>query len=405
MVNGAWVDGLVGVWAEDTTRPPTSASRAALRPHPFAASTAALAALGGIPDDSPTEALNAPLSDVSGGALPRGAGGARGGGAAPQGTAPGISAVAGAPAVAPIPGVTSTGIVATLRDTTAVVAELVVLLPGSASGPLPSPESGLASRARSPRISAWRVPALLFHPAGALRLLGSLSDLGPGPVPSRSRRRGRDRRGGSRERRGGSRERRGGPHVGARPLPPLPRRGRRARSRPGPARPDPAPARPGGRRPRGPLAPGADRRRPGRAARSRRRDAAGVQGGGARETARGGAGRGTGRPGRRRGAAVTARPADPRQPSRPQDRPARPLAVRADRRGRLAPRRENGRGRGTRRGADRLVRRGTRAGRAGQGLLPADRARRRGRLLAGRVRPHPGGRPRRLSVGRADPGR
>ncbi|MEU8383468.1 DEAD/DEAH box helicase [Streptosporangium sp. NPDC048865] len=56
----------------------------------------------------------------------------------------------------------------------------MVLLPGSASGPLPSPESGLASRARSPRISPWRIPVLLFRPADALRLLGSLPP--PGPV-------------------------------------------------------------------------------------------------------------------------------------------------------------------------------------------------------------------------------
>ncbi|WP_440101116.1 SNF2-related protein [Streptosporangium sp. H16] len=67
-------------------------------------------------------------------------------------------------------------------NTTVVEGELVVLLPGSTSGPLPSPESGLASRARNPRISAWRVPALLFRPAGALGLLGSLPDLGPVPA-------------------------------------------------------------------------------------------------------------------------------------------------------------------------------------------------------------------------------
>ncbi|WP_329429312.1 DEAD/DEAH box helicase [Streptosporangium sp. NBC_01495] len=121
------------------------------------------------------------LSEVSGGTLPRDAGGTREPGATPQGAVPGIPAVAGVPAVAHVPGVTSTGTVATLPNTTAVEGELVVLLPGSASGPLPSPESGLASRARSPRISAWRVPALLFRPTGALRLLGSLSDLGPVP--------------------------------------------------------------------------------------------------------------------------------------------------------------------------------------------------------------------------------
>ncbi|MEU8203365.1 DEAD/DEAH box helicase [Streptosporangium sp. NPDC049046] len=189
VVHGAWVNGLVGVWAEDTAQTSTSVSRAALRPHPFAASTAALAAalsgIGGIPGDHYGEALNATLSKVSDAPLPRGADGARGGGTAPQGAVPGISgipAVAGVPAAAHLPGVTGTGTVTVLTNTTAVEGELVVLLPGSASGPLPSPESGLASRARRPRISAWRVPALLFHPADALRLLGSLPD--PGPTPS-----------------------------------------------------------------------------------------------------------------------------------------------------------------------------------------------------------------------------
>ncbi|MCW2881729.1 MAG: helicase [Sphaerisporangium sp.] len=65
----------------------------------------------------------------------------------------------------------------------AVAAELAIQLPGSAKGPLPSPESGLPSAARSPKISAWRVPALLFRPAEALGLLGTLSDL-PGDPPA-----------------------------------------------------------------------------------------------------------------------------------------------------------------------------------------------------------------------------
>ncbi|MFB9680031.1 DEAD/DEAH box helicase, partial [Streptosporangium vulgare] len=102
--------------------------------------------------------------------------------ATPQGAATGIPAATGTPSAARTPGVTSAGTVAPLPNTTAVGGELVVLLPGSASGPLPSPESGLASRARNPRISAWRVPALLLQPAGALRLLGSPADLGPVPA-------------------------------------------------------------------------------------------------------------------------------------------------------------------------------------------------------------------------------
>ncbi|MEU4534101.1 DEAD/DEAH box helicase [Streptosporangium sp. NPDC023825] len=183
VVHGVWVDGFMGVWAEDTAQTPTSVSRAALRPHPFAASTTALAAaLGGILGDLSKEAVNEALSEVSGGALPRGAGGGRGGGTGLQGVAAGIPAATGVPSAARVPGVTNAGDIATPASATAVEGELVVLLPGSASGPLPSPESGLASRARNPKISAWRVPALLFRPAGALGLLGSLSGLGPVPA-------------------------------------------------------------------------------------------------------------------------------------------------------------------------------------------------------------------------------
>ncbi|MFF5206974.1 DEAD/DEAH box helicase [Streptosporangium sp. NPDC000396] len=132
MVHGGWVDGRLGVWAEDTARPPDSApvSRAALRPHPFAASADMLAA-----------ALGAATA-----------------GEAASGEAF-MSAVAGAER-----------------------RELTLRLPGSARGPLPSPESGLASPVRSPKISAWHVPALLFRPAEALLLLDSLSgmDFGAG---------------------------------------------------------------------------------------------------------------------------------------------------------------------------------------------------------------------------------
>ncbi|GII76086.1 helicase HelZ [Sphaerisporangium rufum] len=59
-------------------------------------------------------------------------------------------------------------------------AEVEVLLPGSPAGPLPSPESGLATRLRVPKISSWRVPALLLGPAAALDLLGRLAGPAPG---------------------------------------------------------------------------------------------------------------------------------------------------------------------------------------------------------------------------------
>ncbi|MFD8532091.1 DEAD/DEAH box helicase [Streptosporangium canum] len=135
VVHGAWVDGRLGVWAEDTARAPAPASRAALRPHPFAAPAAVLAAALGVavPGGAPAEA--APRTAARGGSAGTGEG------------------------------------------------ELTILLPGSTGGPLPSPESGLASSARSPKISAWRVPALLLRPVDALSLLASLSvpDAGAGP--------------------------------------------------------------------------------------------------------------------------------------------------------------------------------------------------------------------------------
>ncbi|SNS15682.1 Superfamily II DNA or RNA helicase, SNF2 family [Streptosporangium subroseum] len=124
VVHGAWVDGRLGVWAEDTARAPLPASRAALRRHPFAAPAATLMA-----------ALNGAATREAGPAGP------------------------------------FTGVMARAEDR-----ELTIRLPGSATGPLPSPESGLTSRARSPKISTWLVPALLFSPVDVLSLLGPLSD-------------------------------------------------------------------------------------------------------------------------------------------------------------------------------------------------------------------------------------
>jgi superfamily II DNA or RNA helicase len=110
IVHGAWLDGRLGLWAEDTSLPAESTSRAKSRPHPFCASAAALAtALG--------------------------------------------------PAAAK-----------------AAAGELDLLLPGSAKGPLPSPESGMEGRARTPRLSSWRVPVMLFPPVEALSLLDTLSE-------------------------------------------------------------------------------------------------------------------------------------------------------------------------------------------------------------------------------------
>ncbi|HEY3010306.1 MAG TPA: DEAD/DEAH box helicase [Micromonosporaceae bacterium] len=52
--------------------------------------------------------------------------------------------------------------------------ELAIRLPGASGGPLPSPESGLTGAARRPRLTTWRVPALLLEPSATLALLGSL---------------------------------------------------------------------------------------------------------------------------------------------------------------------------------------------------------------------------------------
>ncbi|MFC4532211.1 SNF2-related protein [Sphaerisporangium dianthi] len=125
VVHGAWYGRDLALWAEDTSlpQPPDRAARTAGpggrrgagRAHPYAAEPATLAAALGM---------------------------------------------VAAPAVA---GLAADGGVLTLW------------LPGTARGPLPSPESGLESRARAPKISAWRVPALFLPPARALRLLGTLA--------------------------------------------------------------------------------------------------------------------------------------------------------------------------------------------------------------------------------------
>ncbi|WP_214413696.1 DEAD/DEAH box helicase [Sphaerisporangium fuscum] len=68
----------------------------------------------------------------------------------------------------------------------AVHDELVVHLPGSARSPLPSPESGLRTTVRAPRVVPWRVPALLLRPTEALRLLDDLSATHASPEADRT---------------------------------------------------------------------------------------------------------------------------------------------------------------------------------------------------------------------------
>ncbi|GIH81293.1 helicase HelZ [Planobispora longispora] len=117
VIHGAWAGGRLALWAEDPPGPDVGASRAKVRPHPFAA----------------------PAADVVAG-LPLWG---------PDGAAAADEAVPG---------------------------ELVLLLPGSARSPLPSPESGAQVSARQPRIGSWRVPALLVEPGAALGLLGSVGE-------------------------------------------------------------------------------------------------------------------------------------------------------------------------------------------------------------------------------------
>ncbi|MFI7467106.1 SNF2-related protein [Nonomuraea sp. NPDC049646] len=51
---------------------------------------------------------------------------------------------------------------------------LELLLPGSAKGPLPSPETGLLTEVVRPRLLPWRVPAVVLPPAESLRALDGL---------------------------------------------------------------------------------------------------------------------------------------------------------------------------------------------------------------------------------------
>src|SRR4051812_33154329 len=123
VVHGGWVPaadrpGSLALWAEDPSRSLTSASRAKSRPHPFAASA---------------DALSAQLTDSSD----------------------------------------------DVRDalTKATAGALELRLPGTTRGPLPSPETGIASDSpRSVRLHAWTVPVLLVPGDAALAALGALAD-------------------------------------------------------------------------------------------------------------------------------------------------------------------------------------------------------------------------------------
>nr|WP_189181576.1 DEAD/DEAH box helicase [Microbispora rosea] len=125
VIHAAWNGGKLVLWAEETAGAEPVASRAGVRTHPFAAPSAVLAA-----------------------ELPRW-------------------------------GDTAAEVVGK-----AVSGETVLLLPSSATSPLPSPETGLRVTARRPKISPWRVPALLVEPGPALRLLTGAFEPPPAAGPS-----------------------------------------------------------------------------------------------------------------------------------------------------------------------------------------------------------------------------
>ncbi len=117
------------LWAEHPSLPSTTTSRARLRPHPFAAPSAALAATLGAADD-------------------------------------------------------------TVRDLLAKAehGQLVMRLPSTAKGPLPSPETGDGARSTGLRLGEWTVPVLLLEAEAAAAVLGALTsadaDAGIDPAAS-----------------------------------------------------------------------------------------------------------------------------------------------------------------------------------------------------------------------------
>ncbi|MGW4639766.1 SNF2-related protein [Sphaerisporangium sp. NPDC004334] len=167
VVHGAWTGRGLALWAEDTSASSPPAERAvtargrpassppaerpapargrpgAGRPHPCATPSATLAAALGLVVTTPLPATAAKDG------VPRVTGAAPGRWASEtDGRAAANAATGGA---------------------------MTLSLPGTARAPLPSPESGLQTTARAPKISSWQVPALFLPPAAALRLLGTLS--------------------------------------------------------------------------------------------------------------------------------------------------------------------------------------------------------------------------------------
>jgi len=125
VVHGVWIagesaPGRLALWAEDPDLPLSTTSRARSRPHPFAVPAAALAiALTGSSDDVREALVKA-------------------------------------------------------DETT-----LTLRLPGTAKGPLPSPDTGSETASRGLRLTAWETPALVLPGDQALAALGALADPDP----------------------------------------------------------------------------------------------------------------------------------------------------------------------------------------------------------------------------------
>ncbi|MGV9601930.1 DEAD/DEAH box helicase [Streptosporangium sandarakinum] len=170
VVHGGWYGGRLALWGEDVSRGHSPASRrraassgAAPERHPFAASAAALAAV-----------------------LDAGGSGATG--ETPEGEGIGGRGAVGEPGTEGSGGRLATAAAVAARTGAVEAAEATIRLPGSASRPLPSPESGLTGSVRGPRISTWLVPVLLLRPDAALALLEALpqpgeEDSGTAPGP------------------------------------------------------------------------------------------------------------------------------------------------------------------------------------------------------------------------------
>jgi SNF2 family DNA or RNA helicase len=175
VVHGGWAGAGLALWAEDPGRPQTSTSRARRRPHPFAASAAALAGtLAGSADDvrdalaKATEGqLTLHLPGTAKGPLP--------------------SPETGSPSMAnveidlPAAGRPAAGEPATGEQSTGGPAAGGPDIGGPATGGRTSRRRRTGSGTSAPglRLGLWGVPALLLAPGDALAALAALAEPDP----------------------------------------------------------------------------------------------------------------------------------------------------------------------------------------------------------------------------------